>query len=329
MSFLSLVSEVTGVVPGLSQVLARNMVTRAWRAIRDERLWSFLMASGTVVCPVQITAGTVSVTNNSTTVTFDTAATAALVPSVTGNPPLTQLQFRVNGQSLYQIVAVTATSPHLVVILDLPYREATGTGQQYQVYRAYVQAPVTDFLTWISFDDFQNGYTIERDRLTRRREDFDRWDPQRQSQGQAYNLGAYQTGASVQDTPLWELWPHPVQGQTFVTAFRRQGPDFALPTDVQPTMIPDELILARTLAWGAYPWAQANKGKFPDLNGTDFLSLKKDAEADYGRMITIAKRQDDEIALQRVYHRGRFARGWRQLNGPADAAYWQHSAISW
>ena len=328
MAYLDLTNELAGTIPGLSSILSATFVNRAWRAIRDERLWSFLVGTGTVVCPAQLTAGTVTVTQFSTTVTFDVAATAALVPfTVLGaTPPLTALQFRVNGQSLYRILAITATSPHLIVTIDQPFREGSGAGQRYQVYRAYVQAPVADFLKWSSLDDFQNGYAITKDRLSYSRAVFDRRDPQRQSQGLAYYLGEYQTDP-VTGLPIWELWPHSVQGQTFVVEFRRQGPTFLLPGDVAPPIIPDTLIMERAQGWHGYPWAQANRGRFPQLGKTDFVELKLSAQKDYMRDLLIAKRQDDEIALQRVYNRGRLGSGGRQLAGPADARYWQSHPI--
>ena len=79
MSFQSMAAELTGVIPGLSPFLADSFILRAWRDIRDKRLWSWLQTEAGIFCPTQVTTGTVAVTQFSDTVTCDADASAALL----------------------------------------------------------------------------------------------------------------------------------------------------------------------------------------------------------------------------------------------------------
>lgn len=333
MSFADLASELAGTVPGLSPVLAETYITRAWQDVCAARLWAFLHREIAIPLPTQVTTGTVTATQFSSSITCNAAATTALTPLLTATPPLTRRQIRVQGQSLYSITAA-AGSP-LVLTLGRVFQEASGAGQAYQVYQAYLPAPAADFLRWESLEDFANGYALTGDRLTRSRAEFDRRDPQRQSQGLAYLLG--QNRSDAVPALLWELWPHPTAGQTFLATYRSKGttPDFTDTASAPPPTVPDGLITIRALGWYVYPWIQANRGGFPRYARTDFLSLIQDAKNQYRMLLTDAKRVDDEQSLQTVYNRGVRGRGARpvgrtgDLSGPADAAYWQGHPITW
>lgn len=333
MAFSDLASRLVGELPGLSPFLAETYVTDAWRDVCNARLWSFLMKEGAIPLPTQITAGTVTVTRFALTVLCDAAASTALTPYIAGTPLLTQMQFRAQGGSLYNILSVDATAPSaLVLTLDREFVETGGAGLSYQVYRCYITAPNADFLRWESLDDFQHGYAITGDRVGRSRMEFDRRDPQRQSQGQAFYLG--ENKGQPTSSILWELWPHPTDGQTFITTYRSKGtaPDFSSTTDAQPPIIPDQLIVFRAMAWYGYPWAQANRGAFPRYARYNFIDLITKMEAKYNRLLLDVKRIDDEQNPQTVFNRG-WQRGRGRagigLAGPADAAYWQSHPITW
>jgi hypothetical protein len=325
-AFLDLAAELAGTLPGLSPALAESYVTRAWQDITRARHWSFLGADAVLVCPAAITAGTVHVTLGSTTVTADTAATTALTPAITATPPLTSLQFRLPTGSLYSIAAVSA-GPPVVLTLDRAFSEPTALTASYQIYRAYLtEPPATDFMRWESLDDVQNQYAITGPRLTRSRVDIDRRDPARQSQGQARELAALRGTP----TPLWELWPHPTSGQTFLAFYRTNGgtPDYTDPTSTPPAIIPESLILHRALAWYGYPWAQVNKGSYPRYQRTELMGLLLEAKKSYEKELLEAKTEDDEVQLNSVYNRGWRGHARPRLAGLlGDAAYWQSHPI--
>lgn len=339
MSYLELTSELTGTLPGLSDFLAANYIARAYQDILKMRLWSFQTLDASVVCPAQITTGTAAFTQyaSPSTVVMDAAATAALTPFLTGTPRLIQMQIRFGGPNntssvgqVYQIQVAAIVGGFLTLTLDRPIVEATATASGYQVYRCYVAVPVSDFLRWLSIVDMANGFDLTLDRTS---EYFDSMDPQRQSQGLAYYVGAFQQSTSVGQNPLggtqlYELWPHPVQGQTFYVKFQRQGPFFVAQADTQPAPITDQMILQKAEYAYAYRWARANAGRDPKLARTNWNQAIKDTRDDFRLAYVDAKRQDEEIRLTSVFARGHGLRNSNQPNYPIDAEFIQTHLVS-
>lgn len=341
MAFLDLVSELTGLLQGLSPQLAAKHINRAYQEILSDRNWSFLVGYGAVICPPQVTTGSASITQFDDEVTLDATASAALLAQADGStlPGLTNLQIRFaptappGASQIYNILAVDQTDPTaLVLTLDRIVLEATSATSTIQVYRCYVTPPIDDFKSWLSFVDMANGFAWTGERLTRSSVEFDRRDPQRTSQGLAYFLGNYTanrisdpvTGAVVpnpnvnQGTPIYELWPHPTQGQKFYVRFRRQGVLFDQPTDVQavPNIITDGMIVQRALGWHSYAFAQANATQFPQFKGVNWVQLVSQARSYYDQQLLDAKRNDNETQLQDVWNRGHGLRGGGSMAYP-------------
>src|SRR5204863_5590036 len=125
MAYEACAGEIAGTVPKLSPFLARKLVARAWRDIRDTRTWSFLVADAALVAPNAVSAGTVAVVQGSATVQADATAQAALVVLATAaNPPVELCQFRVNQGPIYNITAFDSGTG--VITLDRIYLEASG-----------------------------------------------------------------------------------------------------------------------------------------------------------------------------------------------------------
>lgn len=339
MAFADLSSELSGYIPGLSAYLADDFVLRAWRRIRDARLWSFLITDDAIVCPAMISAGTYAIMQFNNTVTADAVASAAFsaISPVILPPQFLQLRFGSGTVGeIYNIVSVNTANPAaLVFTLDRIVEEPTALLSGYQCYRNYVSAPVADFLKWLSVVDMVNGYPLHLDKTST---EFDRIDPQRQSVGQAYSLGFYKNSDETSGTPtvpIYELWPGPTSGQTFYVRYRRRGVDFVAPTDVQPDLIPDDLILQYALGHYAYPWAMTNVGHFPAMAKVNWLALIADAkETVYGNrakgrvgLLQEARTQDDNVALQSVINRGHGLRRHRPFDYPVDANFVQSHLV--
>src|SRR4051812_26842386 len=169
MAFLDLTSEIAGTLPGVSPLIAEKWVNRALAKIYGERPWSFLITDGVLVCPAMVTAGAVSITQYSATVTLDTDASAALLPQTANGavPGILQLQIRfgsgVSIGGVYSIVACDITTPTAIVLtLDRVVQETTQATIAYQCYRAYVTPPISDFLKFDSIVDFANAITLTR-----------------------------------------------------------------------------------------------------------------------------------------------------------------------
>jgi hypothetical protein len=352
-AFLNLTALLAGLLPGLSPLLAQQQINSAWRHICGERLWSFLVLDGVVICPPQITAGAAAITQYSPTVSLNIAASAALLAQATPGaiPGITNVSIRFGtspavGQ-IYNIIAADVTIPTAIVLtLDRPVVEATTLTAGYQVYRPYITPPIADFLKWESLSDFANGIVLANDRLNQTSKYFDMRDPQRAAQGIAYYCGNYvgafipnpATGAVVPNpnveggTNLYELWPHPTAGQTFYAKFRRRGSAFVLPTDTQPGVIPDDLIVQRALGWHGYPFAMANVANFPTFKGANWTQLVAVARMSYEDQLRDVKRADEEAAPQQVWNRGH---GLRPRSGdfrgvgdfPIDANYLQSHLV--
>lgn len=354
MAFLDLVSELCGVLPGLSPPLAEKHINRAWDEIRSARNWAFLVTDGVLICPVQVTDGSAAITQYQSTVTLDAAASAALLPQTLPGavPGILTLQIRFFPSSLfpgsgqiYSILAVDTLNPAaLVLTLDRMVVEPTDPASAYQSYRAYVTPPAHDFLSWLSVVDMTNAFRLRLDSSSAA---FDGRDPQRMAQGLAYWIGSWGgnltvnpvTGATspsaIQDaaTPIYELWPHPTSGQTFYVRFRRRGEAFAQPTDMPPPGISEGLILQRALGWHSYQWAMANVAHYPTFKGTNWPQLITAARSYYQTELLAAKRQDDEQQLQTVWNRGHGLRTGRAFDFkgisdfPIDASYMQQHLI--
>lgn len=345
MAFVNLVAELTGMLPGLSPLLAETYINRAWKDIRTARQWSFFVTDGVLVCPQVITDGTASITYNSASVTLDTDASAAVQDQITGAalPGILQLQIRFGTTTqlggIYSIVAVDNTTPTAVVLtLDRVVLEATNSATAYQIYRCLVVPPLTDFKQWLSVVDLTNAIALVGQRVHALTSAMlDVRDPQRMAQGLAYNLASWGgnrisdplTGATVPNatqnagTPIYELWPHPTNGQTFYCRFRRAGADFSAPEDEQPNVdvVTDAMIVHRALGWHAYPFAAANVANFPQLKNANWLNLITDAKRDYTQDLVDAKRNDNDLQLQDVWARGHGLRAGTPFGRFGDPPY--------
>lgn len=325
-SLLTLSAELTGVLPGISPSLAPTFVQRAWRDVRNARLWSWQVQDCAIVCPAAITTGGVTFTQYGTTVTLDTTASAAVAAYITGTPLLTQMQIRfgtgTQGQ-IYQISSVNSTVPTArVLTLDRIIVDASETVGGYQIARYYVAAPVTDFTRWVAITDMANAYPLALDRTSAW---FDQMDPQRGSQGLASYVGAWQNNSAGLN--LYEFWPGPTSGQVFYAQYERRGADLSA-TVSQPDVIPDAMIMDRTLAYHAYPWAQVNAGHFPAMAKVNWSAAIKEARDRYLEAYRDVKRTDDEIRLTSIVSRGRYLRGGDGWGFPIDAAFIQNHLVS-
>ena len=324
MAYADLAAALQGDIPALSYLLAQQHIRRAYRDILDARFWGFLAREAGYRFPPQLTTGTVAITQGSPNITLSaTAAAAAATLWPGGVAGLAAAQIRFNGGSLYTINSASGTS----VVLDRGILEPSAATAGYQIYHAYLTAP-TDFKRWDALVDAANGITITGRALTMTQAGLDAQDPQRQSMGQAYYLAWVPPAAGVPNVNRYELWPHPTAEQTFLAHYRSAGATFSAAADVQPSVIPDALILQRAYGWYTYPWASANQARLPGLGvgkinwTTMTLEAKKAYQAEWSRAVMV----DEAQYPQRVYNRGYGIRG-STTTMIGDAAFWQHHAL--
>jgi len=301
-AFIDYTNELVGMVPKIPVNLAQKCVNRAWRDIRESRLWSWLAATTVFEIPAQIQAGAVSVTQYSATVVGNAAATAAWAGLT--NPLITFRQFRVAGGPVYSISAFDGVS---TLTLDRVYEEGTNTAGNYQIYRCYYSPPDADFLRWASIIDPTNGYFIAGRKLRLPREWLDMRDPQRTvaSSGSQlpYILASYKYGSvgSIQNVPYFELWPHPITGVAYamIALYQRKGAELVSPTDDIPSVLDSNVLMERA-KYHAYEWGETHKGADPQLAPVNFASLRKEANTEYAKLQMKAQKQDNETYVQNL-----------------------------
>lgn len=316
MGFQAYSTELLGHVPKLPIALARKQINRAWEAIRRRRLWSFLIRETLVLFPDAISAGTVTVTQGSNVITGDATAAAAWTAVALANPPLLQRQFRY-GNVIYNITAITtAVNPNDTLTLDMPIGASSVSGASYSIYVAYVPAPSTDFKRWKSTVDPQQGFSLARHVP---RQYLDLVDPQRSSSGQALRIADYKTQSDGRQ--IFEWWPHQTAANFFHAMYEVRGVNFADDDEELPVQIPESVLIDYALAYFAYPWANANQNRFPDLKGTNWLLLATDTKKNIERAIIELRRDDEEAVQQQItlfMNRQVF---------PVDAAFWQSHSL--
>ncbi len=321
----SLAAELTGSIPGLSNLFARKYINQALEEIQQDYLWSWNIGEGVLYCPTAVTAGTVTVTQFSLTVQFDATAKAALNAFGT-NPPITKCQFRVPSSGpIYNITAYDSTTG--IATLDRFYTEATNTGQLYTIYRIYYDPPSvdgttanTDFLRYLSILNPINGYSIVGKRLYMTREELNRRDPLRGALGIPYYAANYKPNSLGQ--MQIELWPQCVSTLGLLCAYQKKHTDLAL-TDSIPSQASAVLLRYGAFKY-AYRWALQNSTRIPELKGVDWRFALAEAQKTYDIEMVRAKKNDKEIKLK-IFRPGS---GWTlDFQGPIDSNFMQSHGV--
>lgn len=321
MAFSDYAGELVGVMPKMPYLYAQKCVNRAWRSIRESRLWTFLVDETVLLSPSPITAGTVSVTFGSNLVVPDATAQAAF--AAPGLPLITQRQFRVGTGPIYNIWAIDG--PTGTLTLDRVYSEVTNAQAAYTIYRCYYVVPVGDFLRWQTVKDPVNGYPLK---LNWTRTEVDRRDPNRQAFGNPTRVVAYKQDRNLASSTfgfsVYELWYHPQSQIGYQATYHRRGVDFVLPADSLPQAISESILMAGARYY-AYEWAEANKGRFPELRGSDYPFLMGQTFKLFQAELGTAQRQDEETFLQN-YIPPSDPECWMS---PIDANYAQSHDTDW
>ena len=314
--FPNMIAELVGTVPRMSALHAQQILNRAWRRIRDGRLWSFhFVANGQLFVPDAICAGAVRCAFNCQYIQVDATAAAALNAVAFSNPPLASpilgigRQIRVgtaNGLS-------TPTGPNYTIVgwngvdtltIDRPYGEASALASNYQVLKTYYAPPAPPPCSCPSAYDFRevryesitnknSGYTIFGPNLYWSQAQLNAIDPQRGGQGDAYIVANY--GRNVLGFPVIELYPNPVRFTTYVAAYWTKWVDLS-PTNFLPQVcyeLQDAIMFqAKCLA---SDWALANINTFPELQQTNWVAYRQSQMMEYKQSMIECFKNDDEI----------------------------------
>jgi hypothetical protein len=294
MSFETMASRLTGWVPKLPKSEAYNIVNSAWLDIRNDRIWSFQLMEDGFQTPNVITAGSVTAQLGNNQLTLDANATAALTGLTL--PLITQRQFSIEGYSIYNIVGLSGST----LTLDRPFVDPpAGPGLSYQVFQAYVVAPVADFKRWIDWRDMFNEQWLS---IYTTRRDINIGDPARLYYTFPYWVLPFQMdnrpGTSTQGWPMFELYPNPLQNISYMRWWIRTGADLINPADTLPYPVPESLVNRRARML-AYQWAEGQKDPSVARGaGTDYKFLVQAAEAEYIRDLRLVGLKDRDLVDQ-------------------------------
>lgn len=212
--------------------LARTQtgVYRALEAIYDQVDWGWQKGWAGWLAPGMVFngVGTFTTTPYSNQIIADATATAALV-AYTGQPFITQLQYRNPAFAIYDIIGYdfdTINPGFVTLTLDRPWMEpGSGPGQPYYIYQHYFVSPVKDFRKWIAIQDFTNDQPLDFWSLTRA--DLANLDPQRQDQSIPTNVVPagidLRAGSATYGWQRFELYPWQGNLCPYTVTYRRRG----------------------------------------------------------------------------------------------------------
>jgi hypothetical protein len=257
MALYDVAIALTRLVPDTPLPRAQTGVRRALESIYDQTDWGFQKGWGGWLAPGMVFNGIGSFTTTpySNQVIADATATATLV-AYSGQPFITQLQYRNPAFAIYDIVGYdynTINAGFVTLTLDRPWMEpGTGTGQPYYIYQHYFVAPVQDFRKFIAIQDFTNNQPIDFWSLTRA--DLANLDPQRQDQSLPTNVVPAGTdqrqGSATYGWQRFELYPWQGNLCPYTLTYRRKGQLPQIPSDWY-TMYPEAPITENMVEWKA------------------------------------------------------------------------------
>lgn len=287
MSWQTMATELVGQVGVINIQFALTLINRAYQDIQRNYEWSFLQGLDVAIPTFSpLSTGTVTLTRGVNTVVSDAAARTAWA-NIGLVTPITTLQFRIGSGTIYNIIKYQDNVPpgFATITLDRLYVDPpAGAAQGYSIFQCYFNAPFQDFVWWDSFLDPVTGYPFD---LYRTRAEIDREDPQRLVNNTPLCVIPYtvnQQAGNFFGFPMYEIWPAPAGGLTYVGKCWRDGSPLVNFTDTVAPALGEDLVLERAKKY-AYEWCEANKDKLLGAQkNADFRFLMGKAEKEYQRL---------------------------------------------
>lgn len=269
-------------------MLAQSWINYAFRDLLEKRKWSWSIKQSQFIFPNQVTAGTVTVTNNSNAVVgVGTAFTSAMIG----------YQFRIN--TLTPIYTIAAVGSATTLTLDQVWGAATKAAASYQIYIAY-QIPPTDFHAFTTIFDPNFSYQLWS---SVGQSVLNSYDAQRSGQGVPYVVADYDYtnvafgGAALSPAvPRFEVWPQQTSAYVLPFMYESRFPDLNDANGEVPRFIPGNVLLEGAMAQAARwpgPSAEARNSYFN-------LQLAQMHQAIYDKQVRELERQDDEVYCRDV-----------------------------
>lgn len=261
--------------PVAGPLMAQRWVIDAFRDLVDRRQWSWLIKQNQFILPQVYNDGTVTLTQNSTTV---------IGSGTTFTPAMVGRQFRIgNATPIYTIASYTSAT---AIDLELPWGGQSVAGSGYRIYLCYLTPP-SDFHTFVSVWDPNFNWQL---RLNITQEELNSWDAQRSNTGQAYLVASFDYGMTSK-IPRYEIWPHNLANYVYPFLYESRPPDLnesgaTLPRFIRGDVIQD-MALEKAARWPGPSIDAPNP--YYDLNLAERLRLRNEQQ------LAILDRQDDDV----------------------------------
>lgn len=295
--------------------LAQQFVNYSFRDLIEKRKWSWSIKQSQFIFPNQVTTGTVSVTNNSNTVTgIGTGFSATMIGQ----------QFRIATTTpIYTIIAVTSATS---LTLDNVWGSISASNQGYQIYTAY-QIPPTDFHAFTTVYDPNFNWQLW---TTCSQLELNTYDAQRSSQGTPYVVADYDYtnllfgGATITPAlPRFEIWPQQTSPYVIPFMYECRFPDLQDSNGELPRFIPGNVLIEGAMAQCARWPGPDNDHKNVYFN----LGLAQMHEQKYEKMVRELEIQDDEVYERDVNYGQQPGLAFCPYPFPINDAYLQLHAI--
>jgi len=303
-SFGSMVGALRLYVPDLPLTLAEHFIRDRYRRLAERRPWAGLRRESEFLVNAAKTAGTVTVTNNSTSIV---GAGSAFAASDVGR------QFKIGiGSPIYTVATVTDPT-HLT--LDRVWGGVTAGTQTYKVWDGYVTVP-TDFMRFIAVTDPLRGWRL-RHWITQ--DELIRWDPQRTFTGDPYALIDRRFSAS--GVPQYELWPYCLTQRGLPYYYIARPADLVDDDDEPFYPMRGDVIVSGALA-DLCRWPGTPDAKNPMFNLQN-MTLFRTFEAEFEDKLVELERADEDVYMTWYANNS-----WAEWPfAPMSAAYIQSHAV--
>lgn len=279
-TFREMAREVMAYNPKVPYSLARRWVRDRYRSICENYLWSFKLAQGQFGTNTVYSTGTVTMTNNSTTVTGS---------GTTWTSAMTGRQFKVDN-FVFTFTYVGATSG----TIDRTWLNATEAGLSYSILNAYFAPSESDFHSFISIIDPANGWRLYHGFTAM---ELDQFDVQRTSSSTPRIVASRTYNSS--NVPQFEIWPHPTTQATYPYLYEKRVADLSADADTPPAIIRSDVIVKGALAELArWPGTTTERNPFFDPYLTQYKARELEFQAELNRLLTT----DQNIYLTDLMH---------------------------
>lgn len=295
--------------------LSQQFINYAFRDLIEKRKWSWAIAQSQFIFPNQVTAGKVTVTNNSNAVTgIGTAFNATMIG----------YQFRISTTT--PIYTITAVASATSLTLDQVWGSTSLASVNYQIYIAY-QIPPTDFHAFTTVYDPNFSWSLW---TTCSQAELNTYDAQRSAQGTPYVVADYDYtnllfgGAAITPAlPRFEVWPQQTAPYVIPFMYEKRFPDLNDSNGELPRFIPGNVLLEGALAQAArWPGLDADH-----RNPYFSLPLSQMHQAIYDKQVRELEINDDNVYGRDVSYGQQSGLQFCPYPFPVNDAYLQLHAI--